>query len=165
MTQLPSARAPATRTSGYTIADEPSPSTLSHLVVQPVWPLFAIMFAGAWLAWPWFVLNGFAMGSPTRMREAAIAAAGFAGNLLFLVGVLVSVGLELVPAGAVPYLLIVFSAWKLLVSYAIFVTQARTFGLYEAFGGPVRNGAMVVFAGYLLRKVLTLPPLLLLVIA
>ena len=59
----------------YTLADEPQPSGLQHLVVNPLWPLFGFMFGGAWLAFPWYVFNGFAMGSPTRKREAAVAGA------------------------------------------------------------------------------------------
>ena len=149
----------------YRVADEPAPSTWSHLVVQPVWPLFAVMFAGTWLSWPWFVLNGFAMGSPTRRREALIAAVGLAGNVLFGLGIVLLVSLEWIPRAAAPYLFILFTGWKLLISYAIFVTQARTFGLYEAFGGPVRNGVMVVFLGYAARQAWTWPPLLLLVLA
>ena len=54
---------------GYAIADEPEASRLAHLTVRPSMPLLALMLGGAWIAWPWFALNAYAMGSPTRRRE------------------------------------------------------------------------------------------------
>ena len=63
--------------SGYVIADDPRPGKLAHLSVSPMWPFFAVMFAGAWLAWPWYVLNSFAIGSPNQKREIALVVTGF----------------------------------------------------------------------------------------
>lgn len=148
---------------GYRIADEPAPSGLAHLAVNPIWPLFAIMFGGAWLSWPWFALNGFAMGSPTRAKEAIGVAVGFAGNVGFTFALLLLLGLELLPAWTAPYLFIAYSGWKLAVSYALFTSQARTFGLFEYYGGQPKNGMIVVFAGFMVRRAITLPPLAVLV--
>ena len=53
----------------YRIIDEPAPTALERTIVNPTWPLFASMFAGSWLAFPWFVLNAFALGG--RRRFAA----------------------------------------------------------------------------------------------
>ena len=50
----------------YHIADEPAASPLSKYAVSPLWPMLAVMFGGAWLAWPWFAVNAFAIGSASR---------------------------------------------------------------------------------------------------
>ena len=63
----------------YRIEDEPRPGALAHLVVSPMPILLAAMLGGPWLAWPWFVLNGIALGSPTLRRELAVVAVGVAG--------------------------------------------------------------------------------------
>jgi hypothetical protein len=148
----------------YRIADEPAPSGLAHLAVNPIWPLFAIMFGGSWLSWPWFVVNAWAMGSPTRVREALLAAGGFAGNVLVTIGFLLIYGLKLAPEWTAPYLLIFFSGWKLGISYVLFTRQSRTFGLFEYYGGRPRNGMPMVLLGFLARSWLDLPPLLVLVL-
>ena len=74
----------------YRILDEPRPGGLAHLAVNPLWPLLAVMLGGVWLSWPWFVVNGFAVGSPTRFRELGLAIGGLIGatGLLFGLGFL-----------------------------------------------------------------------------
>lgn len=136
----------------YRLPDEPRPGGLSHLVVHPIWPLLAIMTCGPALAWPWFALNGWALGSPTRVRETLVAIGGFLGNLasLLLIGVVVE-GFDL-PEGTLPYLLILASTWKLGITYALLSLQERPFGVYSWFGGTVRNGALVAIAGGLLAR-------------
>lgn len=148
----------------YRIADEPAPSGLSHLAVNPIWPLFAIMFGGAWLSWPWFVVNAWAMGSPSRRLEAGLAVLGFVGNVLITLLVLVLIGTGTLPEWTVPYLLILFSGWKLGISYWLFVRQGRTFGLFEYYGGKARNGLPVVAVGFLVRGWIGFPPLAVLVL-
>ncbi len=133
----------------YRIHDEPRPGTLSHLVVNPVWPLFAVMFAGAGLSWPWFVFNGLAVGSPTRRREILWAAGGFLGSFALVVTVFSLADSEVLSKLGVQYSLLGLTVWKLAVSYWLFVLQTRSFHLYEHFGGRVRNGVLVVVAGYL----------------
>ncbi|HEX8538086.1 MAG TPA: hypothetical protein VF664_11525, partial [Cystobacter sp.] len=66
----------------YRIQDEPSPGALGHLVVNPVFPLLSFMMAGAWMGVPWFILNGFAMGSTTRRKETVLAVLVMPGTLL-----------------------------------------------------------------------------------
>lgn len=135
----------------YRVLDEPNPGGFSHLAVNPLWPLLAVMLGGVWLSWPWFVLNAFAVGSPTRSRELGLALGGLGGTagLLVLLGwlryqdLLGDVGFSYAVVGLV--------VWKLLVSYWLYVLQARTFGLYEYFGGTVRNGALVVVLAFFLR--------------
>ena len=131
----------------YRIPDEPRPGPLGHLVVDPMWPLFGVMFAGSWLCWPWYVFNGFAMGSPTRRRETLWAVAGFLGNLGFSLGLIFLAGLGVLPGPAVPYAVVGLTIWKLLVSYKLYLMQSQTFDLYEYFGGVARNGLILVILG------------------
>ncbi len=138
----------------YRIADEPAPGALAQFAVNPIWPLFAVMLAGGWLAWPWFVFNGLAVGSPSLKRECALVAAGVVGTALLII-VLLKIAITIVGADgaaqAVPYVRTGVIAWKLLVGYWLYTLQARTFGLYEYYGGTVRNGLLVVIAGTFLH--------------
>ena len=125
---------------------------MANLTVNPIWPLFGVMFGGPWLAWPWHVLNAFALGSPSRWSEALLVVAGFAVNIAMTFALLFMLGLELIPEGSVPYLLIGFTVWKIGISYLLYTWQARTFGLYEYYDGVVRNGLPVLFLGYFGRS-------------
>jgi len=146
------------RAEGYRILDEPAPSGLGHLIVNPMWPLLAIMFAGVWLSLPWFVLNAFALGSPTRRKELVVAVLGPVG-LLALSFVVTAIALLLkLPKGAIPYLLVMLTLWKLGVAYWLFDMQQKSFALHQYFGGKVRNGMLVLGAGYLLNPVVLKGP-------
>ncbi len=139
----------------YRVPDEPSPGRMSHLTVNPVWPFLALMFAGSWLSFPWFLFNGIAMGSAHRRREALLVVLGFAGSAgLTLAGVVV-IGLVAQKA-AVPYAMLAVTAWKLGVGYALLHSQRRDFELYQHFGGPSRNGALLVVAGALVLRSMVL---------
>ncbi len=132
--------------SDYRIADEPAPGALSNLAVRPLWPFIAIMFGGVWLSWTWFVLNGIAVGSPTKRKEWLWIAGGLLGSVLLLIG-LVSVERNgLVPEVYIKYLTILLVVWKLGVTYALYALQSHTIELYEYYGGTVRNGIFVVVA-------------------
>lgn len=136
----------------YRIQDEPRPGSLAHLAVNPVWPLFAVMFGGAGLSWSWFLVNGAALGSPTRRREIAWAIGGIAGSLALILGIVYLHHQELLGSLGVRYSLVGLTVWKLAVSYWLFTLQNRTFHLYEHFGGRVRNGALVVLVGFFLTR-------------
>jgi hypothetical protein len=138
------------RADTYRILDEPAPSGLAHLIVHPMWPLMSVMFAGVWLALPWFVLNSFALGSSTRLKELGVAVLGPVGLLLLWFGLGVLHATLKLPQGAIPYLLLVLTLWKLAVAYWLFDMQKHGFALHEYFGGKVRNGMLVMGAGYLL---------------
>lgn len=142
--------------SGYHIPDEPRPGALGHLAVRPFWPLLAMMTAGAWLSLPWFVLNAFAVGSPSKGREVAWAVAGLAGSALIAGSLLGLDGLHVLEKHHVPYLLIVPVVWKLFVAYRLQQLQARTLHLHEWYGGVVRNGVFVALAGGIFGRGLVL---------
>jgi hypothetical protein len=139
--------------SAYRIQDEPAPSGLGHLIVNPVFPLLSIMFAGAWLALPWFAFNAFALGSPTRRKELALALAAPVGLVAISLGLAVAYTLLKLPEASLPYLRVLLIVWKLAVAYWLFDLQKRGFALHEYFGGRVRNGVLVLVAGLMLRPV------------
>jgi hypothetical protein len=139
------------RDATYRIQDEPSPSGLGHLIVNPLFPLLSIMFAGAWLALPWFVFNSFALGSPTRRKELALAVAGPLGMLGLALALGVASQVLELPKASLPYLQVLLIVWKLAVAYWLFDLQKRSFALHEYYDGLVRNGLPVMIAGLLLR--------------
>lgn len=137
-------------TTTYRLADEPSLQGLVRWAVDPLWPFFAIMFGGAFVSWPWFLVNAFAVGSPTRRREAITVAIGFLGSFVALAVLFKLDGLGLISARVVPYALLPILVWKLAITYWLYTLQARTFELFRHFGGSVRNGLPVLIAGFFL---------------
>jgi hypothetical protein len=138
--------------SGYRIADEPKPGALARFAVDPLWPFLAVIFSGAWLSWSWFVINGFAVGSPTRRRELAIAIGGFVTSAAVLFLLLYAMGDGVLSQQSLPYALLGLTVVKIAVTYWLHVTQAETFEIYTYYGGVVRSGVMVLFAGYMLDR-------------
>lgn len=135
-------------TSGYRLADEPRPSGLSHMAVNPFWPFLGVMLGGAWLSWPWFVVNGFAVGSPTRKKELGIAIGGFALTALLVVTIIGLAGTGRISQRGVPYALLSLTVLKLGVTYWLHTLQTTTFEVYEYYGGTVRQGFLVILASY-----------------
>ena len=147
---------------GYRIADEPKAGGLAQLVVNPVFPLLAIMFGGVWLAFPWGVLNGFAMGSANRWRELAVVLVGWVVQVGIVFGALVLGGMGLLPEIALPYVFIGRTVIGIAVAYQLYVLQAPSFALHRYYGGTVRNGLPVIVIGFLVRpRLLEAAPLLL----
>lgn len=137
----------------YQIADQPHDSPLRDYTVAPSAPLLAFMLCGAWLAWPWFAFNAFAMGSPTRRKELAVSAAGFVGTAVLAAIVIALYRRGLLPEG-VPIRLAVLAvtAYKIVISYFLHQLQSTTFEIYRYYGGPVRNSRFIIIGGYLLRS-------------
>ena len=137
----------------YRILDEPQPSPWNHLVVQPLWPLFGLMFGGAWLAFPWFAVNSFALGSQNKWKTLGLALAGFSGALILWLGIAFLHASGILPEGGIPYAVLAIVVWKLGVGYYIYFVQSRTFDIYQHFGGPVKSGLiLVVLAGFFARR-------------
>ncbi len=136
----------------YRIRDEPRPGALANVAVNPVWPLFGVMFGGAGLSWTWFLVNGAAIGSPTRRQELGWAVGGFLCALVLIQAILYLAANELLSPLGIRYCMVGLTVCKLSVSYWLFTLQSRSFHLYEHFGGRVRNGALVVVAGFFLTS-------------
>jgi hypothetical protein len=139
----------------YVLPDEARPGALGNYVVRPSAPLMASMIAGAWLAWPWFAFNAYALGSPTRRRELGLCGLATLGT-----AVLAAVLIALVRGGwletdtEVRLGLLVISTWKVGMAYWLHIVQNRTFHIYEYYKGVVRNPAPVLIAGFWLRPLL-----------
>lgn len=136
----------------YRILDEPGPSALARLTVNPVWPFLASMLAGTWLAWPWFALNSACMGIDRRFyRDLALIGASIAANLLALV-ILNQLVLNFVlDERNFRYALLVPQAIRLSLLYLVFMREERTFQLFEYFGGRAANGMLPLMLGVFLR--------------
>lgn len=136
----------------YRIADEPKPGGLSQLAVQPFWPLLGLMLGGFWVAMPWFALNGLAVGCPRRGREIGVAIVGLLGAFGIVAGLLYLDRIDVIETSLQAKLgLLVLVLWKLSIGYWLYELQARSFELYEHYGGIVRNGALVVAAAFFLK--------------
>ena len=124
--------------------------------VGPLWPLLALMFGGAWLAWPWSIVNAFALNSPTRKAEIIWAAAGLIGSIALAAAVLLWANEAASDAAAgvrLRYAMVGLTVWKLVCAYRIYLLQSRTLELYEFYGGQLRNALPVVFIAFFLRDV------------
>jgi hypothetical protein len=147
---------------GYRIVDEPAPTALEQVIVNPVWPFLASMFAGAWLAYPWFVLNAFALGGRRRFLDLAIALGGLAASALSLFAYAILRDRMLLDESTLPYTLLLPVAVRLVSFYWLFMRQEQVFVLYTYFGGKTRNAMLVVVAASFLRsKLLGGAPLML----
>jgi len=143
----------------YRLVDEPRPGGLSHLVVSALWPLLALMLAGAWAGWAWLVFNSVAMGSATMRKEVFYAVAGILGSCLIALGLGWLLANNLVGREGMRYLVVVPTVWKLYCGMRIYYTQSDSQQLFEYVGGHTRNGLFVlialVFVGFQLRSKLT----------
>jgi hypothetical protein len=142
----------------YSILDEPQPGTLARFVVNPFWPLLAMMMVGTWLAGPWFILNAFALGSATRKSETWLVIGSVLTTIGFIVGLSVLGDMGLLPEAVRPYARIVLAVIKLGFAYVVFTRQERSLALYEYYGGATRNGALVLVGGVIARGALSGAP-------
>jgi hypothetical protein len=119
----------------YRIIDEPAPSALSRLAVNPFWIVLVGMLLSRWqaLALLWFVFNGFALNSPTKLREIGWAA----GALVIALAIrgplpaLLQDGLGLATfISTWPYIHILAIALLLTAMYRLFLYQ---YGSYQLF--------------------------------
>ncbi len=137
---------------GYRIVDEPAPSGLEQVIVNPVWPLLGSMFAGAWLAYPWFVLNAFALGGRRRFADLGIAALGLLVSGIALLGIGLLASRMVLDERSLPYAQLVPVGIRLVAFYLLFMRQEQTFALYSYFGGQPRNAMLIVVAASFLRS-------------
>ena len=139
----------------YTIPDEPRPTTLSKYAMRPSGPLLAMMTCGAWLSWPWFAFNAFALGSPTRRKEVAMCVAAALGSAA-LAGIFMALyNRDIIESRtAIRIGLLAISSFKLAMAYWISSVQSKTFHVYEYYGGKVRSHYSILMIGYYLRPLL-----------
>jgi hypothetical protein len=136
---------------GYKLIDEPAPSALSRLAVNPVWIFLASLFGGAGLGLLWFAVNAFALGSTNKRRELAYVVVGLCGTPLtfWILGTALARGL--LDESWVPYLRLLVTGFQLLIVYLLQLSQQKSYELYTLFGGTGRNAILVVVALAFLR--------------
>lgn len=138
-------------TAAYKLPDEPAPGALARFAANPVLPLLAVMLVGCWFALPWLAFNGYAIGSPTRRREALMCGVAVLGCAAWLLLVLQLGAHGLVPPISIKYLMLALPAIKLLAVYAASQRQLRALELFQHFGGRTQNAVFLLAAGYFLR--------------
>jgi hypothetical protein len=135
-------------TATYRIADEPQPSPLARLAVDPIWPLLTTMVGGLLIGWVWLALNSSLIGSPSRRRELLLMAAGLITLMLLPFALWTTGDLIRDATGWTlnSYLLIAVPACKLYVTYLVYFRQSAAFEIYAAYGGASAPGFIVVLA-------------------
>ncbi|MBK8285009.1 MAG: hypothetical protein IPK97_08985 [Ahniella sp.] len=137
--------------SAYRILDEPRPSGLNTIVVDPMWPLLATMMVGGGIGLAWLALNAWAVGSPTRIRESLICLGGLVGFMTLFV-LLASLDLE---QATFRYAFIGVIVVKLAAAYWASSLQQQAVDLYDYFNGRKQNGLVVLMIGaFLLRPMI-----------
>lgn len=139
-------------TTRYVIPDEPRASGLSRWAVDPMWPMFGLMLGGLWLALPWFVFNGLALGTPTRMREWLTLAAGLIGAIVATLAVAHAARMGWIEGVGIRLALLSVITVKLASGFAVYAMQSRSFELWQHFGGMARNGLLLVAAAFLVER-------------
>lgn len=137
----------------YEIADEPNPSDeLGNLVFQPTAPLLAAMVCGAWLAWPWFIVNSIALGSPTKRQEIRLCLTAVGVTAALAIGVYALVDAGIIESRVtLQIVLLGITAFKLGMAYWVSTIQSRTFDVYTYYGGTVQKALYVLVTGHYLR--------------
>jgi len=132
----------------YFLPDEPRPSRWTAVAVNPMWPLLSFMLGGSWVAFPWFVVNGIALGSPDRRREIGLVLLALAGSVAIMLALYAAVGADQISKLGIRFSLLALTLWKLTAAYVLYAKQARVYGLYEYYGGRAANGMFAVIVAF-----------------
>jgi hypothetical protein len=128
----------------YPIVDDRRPGGLERYCVDPYWVMLALLLGGAWLGWPWFVLNAFALGATSKWREIGLVGASIALSFL-LVGVLLYArSARWISSQVFQYLVVVVPALKLGLGFLAFRSQEVSHAAYRYFGGDDQQGGVFV---------------------
>lgn len=137
----------------YRIPDEPRPTGLVKYAVDPMWPLLACMLGGNGIGLLWFAFNTRALGSVSAAREYGYAL--FSPLACVAVFFAIASGVEshwLASEASVEYAKLAYPAVKLTFAYLLYLSQARSAELLAHYGGELRNGAIGLFACFLLSR-------------
>ncbi len=135
----------------YRIIDEPRMSSISRVSANPMWPLLSVMIASPVFGWIWFIVNGLAIGSPTKLKEILIACGGivFLGFFYINLGKIMSDD-ESIFIQYVDYIRLISVIISLWISYYLYILQSLPFRLHEYFNGPTMNGVIALAIGLVL---------------
>lgn len=135
--------------SKYEIIDEPAPGALAQLSTNPMWPLLAVMVASPVYGWLWFIINSFAIGSPTKIREIIVSLMGMVFISFFYLFLSELKQSETIYLDYIEYIRFSGVIVYISISYYLFVVQTQPFQLYEYFNGKVINGVPVLVIGFI----------------
>lgn len=140
----------------YIIEDEPAAGgSLQRYIVDPQWPLLAVMMAGVWLGWPWLLFNGWALGSPNWRRQAWLLGVGLAVTVGLALAIVALWDADIIRTRThVRLALLVVTVWKLGISYKVHALQSGTFELFRYYGGQPIHGLRIVLIGAYLGRAL-----------
>lgn len=136
----------------YRIMDEPRPGPLAAWAVDPLWPFLALMMAGPWLGFPWFLFNGLAIGSARQKREVAWIAGGWLTLAALYAGLFVLAEALKLGRFELGYLRFGPIVWLMICGYALHFSQGRSAQLFAHFGGRLRQGWWVAILGGLVGR-------------
>lgn len=136
----------------YQIIDEPKPSPLSRLTVNPLWPLLGAMLGGPVFSWLWSALNALAINGPNRNKELLTIVLAFCafiavyhfGVSLIIQGVFGQVNIK--------YFGFFGTCMQLLFCYIVFILQSEEFEVYQYYGGVVATGALGLLFAFIVGK-------------
>ena len=128
--------------SAYQIIDEPKPSTYHTLVVDPIVILFAALlvplffelplYGRFWMPLAWIVLNGFLLGSPSKLKEAVIAIAGCVTFFALYSGIHYLSTIDLTMARFLyPYYQIIIQGALFFTLYVIVFYQSPPYAIHQ----------------------------------
>lgn len=137
----------------YVIVDEPSRPLFPGLVVDPFAPLLATVCAGSLVGLAWMVLNGWAMSSPTRRRETAIAVAAIAALVALVAFAVIMLGTGLATERAAGLAILLLRGITLAAAYAVYRCHATSFRRHCEAGRRVAPAGRVVVAAMWFRVV------------
>lgn len=135
----------------YKIIDEPAPTAISRVAVNPVWIFLASLFGGTGIGLLWFAINAFAISSASRLRELGFVLVGLAGTPVIYLTLGGLIGMGWIGPSLEPYLHLVVTGFQLLVIYLLHLSQHKSYELFSLYGGVGRNGLLVIVALAFLR--------------
>lgn len=138
----------------YKIIDEPRPSAVSRLAVNPLWIFLGSLFGGAGIGLCWFAFNSFAISSAARTRELAYVFIGLLGTPFIFAALNALMNLGWLDTDWIPYLRVLVTGFQLLIVYLLHLSQHKSYELYSLFGGVAKNGLLLVVALFLIRPYL-----------
>jgi hypothetical protein len=141
----------------YRILDEPAGRQAARFVVDPFWPLLALMFAGAWVAAILFAMNAWFLRGPTWRRELILIVLMLAGSPAILLAISIAEQSGLLSERSIKYVMLLTVVWKIAVAYWIYFLQETAHSLHEYFesrAAPRQTlplGVLVLAGGFMAR--------------
>lgn len=139
----------------YKLPDEPTPTAMARHAVNPMWPLLASMLGNSAIGLAWFAFNSAAIGTPSRMREYVYIAISLVGSMVLYQALQSMNASGLVQGSELEYAMLSLIALKLSVAYALYLSQMRSFEIWEHYGGKPANALPMLVTAFLAGRSLS----------